>query len=86
MRTIDIDDAKTQLWSLVDAVVKGEKIVIAKAGTPVAMLVPVPVAVPVTDPQPVRKPGTMKGMISIAADFDAPLPEALQSAFDGRGS
>ena len=50
---------------------------IAKAGKPAAMLVPVP-------PQKnVRKPGAMKGKIRIANDFDAPLPDDLQAAFEG---
>ena len=30
----------------------------------------------------IREPGAMKGTIKIADDFDAPLPEVVQSAFD----
>lgn len=30
----------------------------------------------------VRAPGSMKGKIKIADDFDAPLPEVVQSTFD----
>lgn len=30
----------------------------------------------------IREPGAMKGTIKIAEDFDAPLPEVVQSAFD----
>ena len=54
----------------------GEEIVIAKAGKPVARLVPfAPTGL-------VRKPGTAKGMITMSDDFDAPLPEDLQKAFE----
>jgi antitoxin (DNA-binding transcriptional repressor) of toxin-antitoxin stability system len=52
--------------------------VIAKAGKPAAMLVPV------RRQSPVRTPGAMKGKIHIAADFDAPLPDDIQLAFEGR--
>ena len=57
MRIINIHDAKTQFSKLIDAVTQGEEIVIAKAGKPVAMLVPMPAQ------KTVRKPGAMKGEI-----------------------
>ena len=78
MRTVSIDEAKTQLSKLVDAVAQGEKIAIAKAGKPAAMLVPMPVQ------KPIRQPGAMKGKIKIASDFDLPLPHDLQTALDGQ--
>jgi antitoxin (DNA-binding transcriptional repressor) of toxin-antitoxin stability system len=53
-------------------------VVIARAGDPVARLVPFRSAAPV------RKPGYLKGRIRIAADFDAPLPREVLDAFDGR--
>lgn len=77
MQTVNIHEAKTQFSKLIEAVSLGEKILIAKAGKPAAMLVPV------DRQQPVRKPGTMKGKIRIAADFDAALPDDLLAAFDG---
>lgn len=78
MQSVNIHEAKTQFSKLVDAVGLGEKIIIAKAGKPVAMLVPVPTH------KPVRTPGALKGRIRIADDFDAPLPDDLQAAFEGR--
>ena len=78
MRTVSIDEAKTQLSKLVDAVAQGEKIAIAKAGKPAAMLVPMPLQ------KPIRQPGAMKGKIKIASDFDLPLPHDLQTALDGQ--
>lgn len=78
MQVINIHEAKTQFSKLIEAVAHGNHILIAKAGKPAAMLVPVDVQ------PPVRKPGAMKGKIHIAADFDAPLPDDLQAAFEGR--
>ncbi len=40
MRTVNIHAAKTQLSRLVDDAAKGEEIIIAKAGKPVARLAP----------------------------------------------
>ncbi|RYF48524.1 MAG: type II toxin-antitoxin system Phd/YefM family antitoxin [Cytophagaceae bacterium] len=77
MQTVNIHEAKTQFSKLIDAVAHGEEIVIAKAGKPAAMLVPMPMQ------KPMRKPGAMKGKIKIAADFDAPLPDDLLAAFEG---
>jgi len=34
--------------------------------------------------KPVRKPGFLEGKIWIADDFDAPLPEDLLDAFEGK--
>ena len=78
MQTVNIHEAKTQFSKLIEAVTQGEEIVIAKAGKPAAMLVPIQAH------KPVRKPGAMKGKIRISADFDEPLPDDLQAAFEGR--
>ncbi|WP_332875815.1 type II toxin-antitoxin system Phd/YefM family antitoxin [Massilia sp. S19_KUP03_FR1] len=78
MQTVNIHEAKTQFSKLVDAVGLGAEIMIAKAGKPAAMLVPVPAK------RPARTPGAMKGKIRIADDFDAPLPDDVLAAFEGR--
>lgn len=78
MRTINIHEAKTHLSRLVDEVSAGEELTIAKAGKPLARLVPI------RPPQRVRKPGFLKGKIRIASDFDAPLPNQLLDAFEGK--
>ena len=74
---INIHEAKTHLSRLLDRVAAGEEIIIAKAGKPVARLVPV-----VTLGEP-RKPGTYAGRIDIADDFGSPLPEDLLDQFEG---
>ena len=76
---VNIHEAKTNLSRLVDKVASGTEVVIAKAGKPMARLVPIK---PVLH---VRKPGFLKGKIKIADDFDAPLPLQVLDAFEGRG-
>jgi prevent-host-death family protein len=77
MKMFNIHAAKTQLSRLIEQAAAGEEIVIAKAGKPVARLVPFE---PRREP---RKPGLMKGQIWIAEDFDDPLPEEIMAAFRG---
>ena len=69
MESINVHEAKTNLSRLLARVERGESIVIARKGKPVARLVPI-VA---------RKPlfGRLKGKIRYADDLAAPLPEAL---------
>ena len=78
MRIINIHEAKTHLSRLVEEVSAGEELTIAKAGKPLARLVPIKPA------KRVRKPGFLKGKIRIANDFDAPLPSDLIDAFEGK--
>jgi len=78
MTTVNIHEAKTHLSRLLERALAGEEIVIAKAGKPLARLVPVP------GPPIRRVPGTLKGAIEIADDFDAPLPDDLLDEFEGR--
>jgi prevent-host-death family protein len=77
MRMVNIHSAKTHLSRLVNEVAAGEEIVIAKAGKPVARLVPFE---PRREP---RQPDLLKGKIWIADDFDDPLPEEIMAAFRG---
>jgi prevent-host-death family protein len=76
MRIINVYEAKTQLSRLLAAVAAGEEIVIARAGKPLAKLVPYQEA-----GQP-REPGYWRGQVRIAPDFDT-LPESLAAAFRG---
>jgi len=78
VQKINIHEAKTNLSRLLAEVADGAEVVIAKAGKPVAKLVPIK---PTT---PARKPGYLKGKIKIAQDFDAPLPADVLDAFEGR--
>jgi prevent-host-death family protein len=74
----NIYEAKTHLSQLIDRVAKGEEILIAKSGVPLAKLVPLP------KPKVKRKPGGWEGRVHISDDFDAPFPDEIQSAFEGR--
>ena len=78
MQTINIHEAKTHLSKLVEEVSKGQEIVIAKSGKPMAKLTGISPA------KPIRKPGFLKGKIRIAEDFDAPLPDDMLDAFEGK--
>lgn len=70
----NISEAKAQLSALVEEVQKGNEVILAKAGKPVAKLVAY------RGPAGPRTPGSMAGEIWIAPDFDA-LPEDMAEAF-----
>jgi prevent-host-death family protein len=74
--TVNIHEAKTHLSKLIQRVECGEEITIARAGKPVARLVPVKTAA-VT-----RKPGSAKGQLTISRNFDAPMPKRFQRHFE----
>jgi prevent-host-death family protein len=74
---VNLYEAKTQLSSLVERAAKGEEIVIAKAGKPMARLV-----APTPQSHSPRTPGkNLMGITFIANDFDAPLPEDVLQDF-----
>lgn len=77
MRIINIHEAKTHLSKLADEVAAGEEIIIAKAGRPIMKLIPM-------TKKKERKMGLLKGKIQIATDFDAPLPQDIFDAFEGK--
>lgn len=68
MAFVNVHEAKTHLSKLLQQVEQGEEVVIARAGVPIARLVPWRPPV-----QRVALPGAMRGQISCAEDFDAPL-------------
>jgi prevent-host-death family protein len=76
MRTINIHAAKTQLSRLVDDAAAGEEIIIAKAGRPLARLVPLAKR---TTPRPL---GLLAGQVWIGPDFDDPLPDEIMQYFE----
>lgn len=78
MRMVNVHKAKTELSRLLEAVEAGEDVVIARAGRPVARLVPVPADA--------RVPGRLAGKIGIAPDFDAPLPPKIGRGFGMGGT
>jgi prevent-host-death family protein len=78
MKQVNTHEAKTHLSRLLRRVALGEEIIIANRGVPVARLVPV------STEKPKRKLGMYAGAIKIADDFDAPLPDEILDAFEGR--
>ncbi len=76
-KTVNIHEAKTHLSRLLEEAAGGREIVIAKAGKPMARLVPL---APVSR---TKKLGLLKGQFKVPADFNAPLdPQTLRS-FEG---
>jgi prevent-host-death family protein len=75
---VNIHQAKTHLSRLLRRVAEGEEVTIARAGVPVARLVPV-------EKKPLKKRplGMDRGKIWIAEDFDAPLPDEILKTFYG---
>lgn len=73
---VNIHQAKTHLSKLLARVKEGEEIIIAKAGKPIARLVPMA-------KHPTRRvPGSAKGKLYVAPDFDAPLPDSIMEEFE----
>lgn len=75
-KSYNVHEAKTHLSRLLESVAAGEEVLIAKAGVPVARLVPVVL------PAEQRPLGTERGRVIIAADFDAPLTEEVLDSFE----
>lgn len=78
MQTINIHEAKTHLSRLLEQVAGGEEILIAKAGRPIARLVPLEAS-----PKKCRL-GLLKGKLNVPDDFDAPLTDDDLALFEGR--
>lgn len=77
---VNLYEAKTNLSSLVERAAEGAEIIIAKAGKPKARLVGY-------DARRARRvSGQGKGRWRVGPNFDAPLPDEVLAAFDGRGS
>jgi len=69
-----VTEAKAQLSSLIELVLKGEEVIISRAGKPVAVLV-------AYDPKRrPRKPGALRGHVHIRGDFDD-LPNDIAIPF-----
>lgn len=81
MQSVNVGYAKTHLSKLLERVARGEEVLIARAGKPVAKLVPLKPSR--------RKPGRLKGRIRVGLGFDEPLPSDVLAGFSGeieRGS
>ncbi len=69
MAIFNIHEAKTHFSKLLERVLNGEEVIIARAGKPVARILPV------TPTSPTRVPGIDKGRVTIMPNFDDPLEE-----------
>ncbi len=65
---VNYEDVKTKFADLIEAALRGDKVVITKNGQQIVEIVPI---------KPAHKPrfGSAKGKIKIADDFDAPLED-----------
>ena len=73
---VNVHEAKTHFSKFLDRVMNGEEIIIAKAGKPVARLLPI-------GNKPVqRQPGSAAGKIWVSPDFDEPLPDDVLKDFE----
>jgi len=75
MRQVNVHEAKTHLSKLLEAVERGEEIIIARSGKPVARLCP-----PRKWHTP-RRPGSLKGKIRMAADFDQTSEDVVDAYY-----
>jgi prevent-host-death family protein len=75
MTQVSVHEAKTHLSRLLRRVAAGEEVVIARAGKPVAKLVPLTRSAG-------RQFGVDEGRFEVPEDFDAPLPEELLHSFE----
>ncbi len=78
MSQVNIHQAKTHLSRLVEKAAGGEEIIIAKAGKPLARLVPYAAK------GKKRRPGQLRGKLRIKKNFDQPLPKEILASFEGK--
>lgn len=78
MSQVNIHQAKTHLSRLVELAASGKEIIIAKAGRPIARLVPY------VAKGKVRRPGQLRGKLRIKKGFDQPLPKDILASFEGK--
>jgi prevent-host-death family protein len=72
---VNVHEAKTHFSKLLERVAMGEEVVIAKAGRPVAKLVPL-------DSKPKKRVlGSAKGEFVVPDDFNDPLPKEIEDLF-----
>ena len=78
MEIINIHEAKTNLSRIVETVFQGSEVILAKAGKPMAKIVPLQAK------KGKIKFGVLKGKIRVADDFNAPLPANVLALFEGK--
>jgi prevent-host-death family protein len=76
MATMNIHEAKSEVSALLQRIENGEEVIIARAGEPVAKLVPI-------HKNESRIPGLWQDKIIIHDEFDAPQLDEIYKAFEG---
>ena len=76
MAIINIHDAKTHFSKILIRVNRGEEVIIAKAGKPVAKIIPI------KEGGSDRVPGSAKGMLTISDEFFKVLPDSVIESFE----
>lgn len=79
MATVNIHEAKTHFSKLLKRIAQGEEIIIAKAGKPLARLIPF------CERRSPRVGSKWKGLVHFREDFDEPLPPDIMVGFSGEG-
>jgi prevent-host-death family protein len=77
MKKVNIHEAKSQLSKYIAAALRGEEVVIHKAGEPLVVLTPW------QKNSEKRKGGQWRNKVKMSADFDAPLPAEILKGFQG---
>lgn len=78
METVNIHEAKTHLSRLLERVAHGDTVVIAKAGKPIAKIVPLTSE----EARPARRLGFMAGRMRVPEDFDHMGAQEIEALFD----
>jgi len=68
MKTVTVHKAKTNLSRLIEDVLKGEEVIIARGKKPVVRMIPM------NNDRGERKPGRLKGKLKVGPEFFEPLP------------
>ena len=79
MQAVNIHDAKTHLSRLIEQVAKGEPFIIAKAGKPMAKVMPLDAP----DTGQMERLGFMAGKVSVPDDFDTMGRAEIEQCFGG---
>jgi prevent-host-death family protein len=75
MANVSVYSARAEFSRLIERALAGEDIVITRRGKPAVRLVPVEQA------SPRRKPGALKGLLTVPDSFFDPLPDDIIDAF-----
>lgn len=78
MATVNIHEAKTHLSRLLQRVQRGNAVVIARSGKPIAKMVPIDSAVPAK----IKRMGFLKGEMRVPEDFNRMGEGEIEALFE----